>query len=168
MIGVDRRSLNYWCSGVKLPDAEHYNKMLEVKNELAKQISTRVIAADELRQKHDTVLSPVLKNAKTVLTGSHFSEKSTTPEAESSQEKAVPVPSPSSELPTNNINIYINNNVNKSSEIAYCEKCPLKKERELRYVENEGSGSNGIMLVGQCPGEIEIKRRRPPTYCQPC
>ena len=54
--------------------------------------------------------------------------------------------------------MYINGNNN--SETAYCAKCSLVKERQERYVESGGSGSNGIMLVGQCPGEVEIKRKR--------
>ena len=91
-----------------------------------------------------------------VRTTSQSNQEKATPKAEKPKKTTKNVAKKVAPTPINNNFNFIDS---VSSEIAYCEKCSLKNERELRYVENEGSGSNGIMLVGQCPGEVEMKRR---------
>ena len=53
-----------------LPDGDHYAKMLEVKNELAKHVSERDIAVDQLRSQllknHESLL-PLLTQNKGIL-----------------------------------------------------------------------------------------------------
>ena len=42
-----------------------------------------------------------------------------------------------------------------------CSRCRLGAERESLFVDDEGDCGNGIMLVGQCPGDVEREQGRP-------
>jgi transcriptional regulator with XRE-family HTH domain/archaellum biogenesis ATPase FlaH len=44
-----------------------------------------------------------------------------------------------------------------------CASCPACKEKTTRFVDGEGTCSNGIMFIAQCPGEVEMTTtpRRP-------